>query len=119
MSGKHEVAVGNTIVRTLKARKGVPVDAKAKYSREFYSVRCELCTRAFPEAFECLTTFSDNFKPESVDTTKAGTIEVKKSKDEAGSSGATVVRPSTQVGHATFSKTTSSSSLPDTRTIKG
>ncbi|RDX53052.1 hypothetical protein OH76DRAFT_1399645 [Lentinus brumalis] len=77
MSGKHEVAIGNTVVRTLKARKGVPVDAKAKYSREFYSVRY-------------------NFKPESVDTTKAGTIEVRKSKDEAGSSGATIVRPSTQ-----------------------
>ncbi|RPD62013.1 hypothetical protein L226DRAFT_535387 [Lentinus tigrinus ALCF2SS1-7] len=78
-AGKHEVAIGNSLARTLKARKGVPVDAKAaKYSREFYSFRY-------------------NFKPESVDTTKAGTIEVKKT--ETGSSNVTVVRPSTQNEH--------------------
>lgn len=42
-------------------------------------------------------TRADNFKPESVDPTKPGSIEIKKAKEEGGPSSVNVTRPSTQV----------------------
>ncbi|KAI9001125.1 RNA polymerase II transcription elongation factor-domain-containing protein [Trametes punicea] len=80
-SGRHEINIGSSLMRALKARKGGPVkNSKAKPDREFYSFRY-------------------NFKPESVDPTKPGSIEVKKPKDEAGLTSVNVVRPSTQNDH--------------------
>ncbi|EJF63042.1 hypothetical protein BD309DRAFT_996019 [Dichomitus squalens] len=75
-SGRRQVTLGNTLKRTLKLRQGIPVK-NAKVEREFYSFRY-------------------NFKPESVDTSRSGTVETKKSKDETGPSNVTVVRPSQQ-----------------------
>ena len=48
----------------------------------------------------------DNFKPESVDTSRPGTVETKRSKDEAGPSSVTVVRPSQQVRCRAINQTT-------------
>ncbi|KAI0662967.1 RNA polymerase II transcription elongation factor-domain-containing protein [Cubamyces menziesii] len=77
-AGRHDVNIGSSLARALKARKGGPVkNGKAKLDREFYSIRY-------------------NFKPESVDPTKPGTIEVNKPKDEGGSAQVHIVRPSTQ-----------------------
>ncbi|KAI0676780.1 RNA polymerase II transcription elongation factor-domain-containing protein [Trametes maxima] len=78
-SGRHNVNVGASLTRMLKARKGgaVKTSSSAKPVREFYSVRY-------------------NFKPESVDPTKPGSIEVKKPKEEGGPTSVSVTRPSTQ-----------------------
>ncbi|KAH9921489.1 RNA polymerase II transcription elongation factor-domain-containing protein [Epithele typhae] len=57
-AGRHEVDLGPSLSRALKARKGAP--ATSKHDREFYSVRYA----------------SDNFRPESIDTEKPGSIEV-------------------------------------------
>ena len=38
-TGRHEVTLGSSLVRALKARKGAPTNSK--HNREFYSVRCE------------------------------------------------------------------------------
>ncbi|KAI0366353.1 hypothetical protein BV20DRAFT_971855 [Pilatotrama ljubarskyi] len=80
-TGRHEVNIGSSLMRALKARKGGSVkNSKAKPDREFYSFRY-------------------NFKPESVDPTKPGSIEVKKPKEEGGPISVNVVRPSTQTDH--------------------
>ncbi|CDO74118.1 hypothetical protein BN946_scf185043.g168 [Trametes cinnabarina] len=80
-TGRHEINIGSSLMRALKARKGGPVkNSKAKPDREFYSFRY-------------------NFKPESVDPTKPGSIEVKRPRDEAGPTSVNVVRPSTQNDH--------------------
>ncbi|EIW61799.1 uncharacterized protein TRAVEDRAFT_44622 [Trametes versicolor FP-101664 SS1] len=77
-TGRHEINIGTSLMRSLKARKGGPVkNSKAKPDREFYSFRY-------------------NFKPESVDPTKPGSIEIKKAKEEGGPSSVNVTRPSTQ-----------------------
>ncbi|KAI0334851.1 hypothetical protein GY45DRAFT_1431340 [Cubamyces sp. BRFM 1775] len=77
-AGRYDVNIGSSLARALKARKGGPVkNGKAKLDREFYSIRY-------------------NFKPESVDSTKPGTIEVNKPKDEGGPAQVHIVRPSTQ-----------------------
>ncbi|KAI0637723.1 RNA polymerase II transcription elongation factor-domain-containing protein [Trametes polyzona] len=79
-TGRHEVNIGSSLLRALKARKGGLVkSSKAKPDREFYSFRY-------------------NFKPESVDPTKPGSIEIKKPK-EGGPTNVNVVRPSTQNEH--------------------
>ncbi|OJT13391.1 hypothetical protein TRAPUB_10157 [Trametes pubescens] len=76
-TGRHEINIGTSLMRSLKARKGGPVkNSKAKPDREFYSFRY-------------------NFKPESVDPTKPGSIEIK-AKEEEGHSSVRVTRPSTQ-----------------------
>ncbi|KAI0829367.1 RNA polymerase II transcription elongation factor-domain-containing protein [Trametes gibbosa] len=80
-TGRHEVNIGTSLMRTLRARKGGPVkSSKGKHDREFYSFRY-------------------NFKPESVDATKPGSIEIKRAKEDGGPSSVNVVRPSTQNDH--------------------
>ncbi|KAI0771518.1 hypothetical protein BD413DRAFT_549163 [Trametes elegans] len=100
-TGRHEINVGSSLMRALKARKGgVVKNSKAKPDREFYSFRCmwpfSLNTTS-GESFMFVR--ADNFKPESVDPTKPGSIEVRKPKDEAGPTSVNVVRPSTQNGN--------------------
>ncbi|KAH9950083.1 RNA polymerase II transcription elongation factor-domain-containing protein [Amylocystis lapponica] len=76
LSGRHSVTIGTSLGRTLKARRGGPAPKNKLPDRDFYSFRY-------------------NFKPESVDSTKAGTIEAKKGKDTTNVS---VERASTQTG---------------------
>lgn len=49
--------------------------------------------------------FTDNFKPESIDVTRSGTIETRRPKEEGGPSTVTVVRPSQQVRHRMMNRT--------------
>ncbi|KAM5532728.1 hypothetical protein V8D89_013620 [Ganoderma adspersum] len=79
-SGRHQVHLGASLARTLKARQsanGPTKSTKPKAEREFYSFRY-------------------NFKPESIDVTRSGTIETRRPKEEGGPSTVTVVRPSQQ-----------------------
>ncbi|PIL36699.1 hypothetical protein GSI_00388 [Ganoderma sinense ZZ0214-1] len=79
-SGRHQVHLGASLARTLKARQSAPGPTKStkpKAEREFYSFRY-------------------NFKPESIDVTRSGTIETRRPKEEGGPSTVTVVRPSQQ-----------------------
>jgi len=74
--GRHTVNIGSSLGRALKARKGGPAPAKNKLpEKDFYSFRY-------------------NFKPESVDTTKPGTMELKKGKEATS---VIVERANTQV----------------------
>ncbi|KAI0052595.1 hypothetical protein FA95DRAFT_1241971 [Auriscalpium vulgare] len=61
LSGRHKVSVGSSLGKAIKARKGAPAAPKRSNlpERDFYSFRY-------------------NFKPESIDPTKPGTVEVKK-----------------------------------------
>lgn len=44
-TGRHEINIGTSLMRSLKARKGGPVkNSKAKPDREFYSFRCALAS---------------------------------------------------------------------------
>ncbi|KAF8556269.1 hypothetical protein OG21DRAFT_1495648 [Imleria badia] len=76
VSGRHKVNIGPSLGRALKARKGIapPKRASNLPDRDFYSFRY-------------------NFKPESIDPDKPGTIEVKRTKE---STSVTVERPSSQ-----------------------
>ncbi|CCM05662.1 uncharacterized protein FIBRA_07892 [Fibroporia radiculosa] len=75
-AGRHTVDIGPSLGRALKARKGGAAPTKSKIpDRDFYSFRY-------------------NFKPESVDATRPGTIEVKRGKDATN---VTVERASSQV----------------------
>ncbi|KAL4241367.1 EAF family protein [Abortiporus biennis] len=77
--GRLPVDIGSSLSRALKARRG-PVP-KARVEREFY-------------------TFRYNMIPQSVDTTKPGTVEVQKGKD---STSVTVERASVQPGDGGYS----------------
>ncbi|KAG6375075.1 RNA polymerase II transcription elongation factor-domain-containing protein [Boletus reticuloceps] len=76
VTGRHKVDIGPSLGRALKARKGIapPKRASNLPDREFYSFRY-------------------NFKPESIDPDKPGSIEVKRTKE---STSVTVERPSAQ-----------------------
>ncbi|KZT74430.1 hypothetical protein DAEQUDRAFT_720600 [Daedalea quercina L-15889] len=59
--GRHSVQIGQSLGRALKARRGEPVHQKSKIpDKEFYSFRY-------------------NFKPGGVDSTKPGSVEIRKS----------------------------------------
>ncbi|KAK0498236.1 RNA polymerase II transcription elongation factor-domain-containing protein [Armillaria luteobubalina] len=77
--GRHDVTIGTSLSRLLRQRKGNPAPAKRSNmpDRDFYSLRY-------------------NFKPSSVDTTKSGTLEVRKNQGESAT--VTVEHPSTQPG---------------------
>ncbi|KAI0952024.1 hypothetical protein AcV7_007953 [Taiwanofungus camphoratus] len=76
-SGRHSVSIGSSLGRALKARKSGSAPKATKIpDRDFYSFRY-------------------NFKPESVDSTKPGTIEVRRGKDTTS---VTVERASAQTG---------------------
>jgi hypothetical protein len=77
-AGRYKVGIGTSLGRALKARKGIapPKRASNLPDRDFYSFRY-------------------NFKPESIDPDKPGTIEVKRGKE---STSVAVERPSTQAG---------------------
>ncbi|KAJ7477213.1 RNA polymerase II transcription elongation factor-domain-containing protein [Mycena galericulata] len=79
--GRHEVQIGPSLNRALKARKGgapPPAKRSGPPEKDFYSFRY-------------------NFKPPSVDTTKPGTIEVSRGKD---ASNVNVEHPSSQLGES-------------------
>ncbi|PSS36876.1 hypothetical protein PHLCEN_2v1304 [Hermanssonia centrifuga] len=84
-SGTFDVAVGISLRRALKARTGGPLKNSKLPEHDV----------VFDEGL--LRGTVDNFKPESVDSTKPGTIEVKRGKD---STSVTVERGSTQNGEA-------------------
>ncbi|KIY45144.1 hypothetical protein FISHEDRAFT_61320 [Fistulina hepatica ATCC 64428] len=72
VQGLHQVNIGSSLTRALKARNGMPA-AKSKFpERDFYSFRY-------------------NFKPPSVDATKPGNLSITRSGD---TSQATVTQPS-------------------------
>ncbi|KAK0490472.1 RNA polymerase II transcription elongation factor-domain-containing protein, partial [Armillaria novae-zelandiae] len=77
--GRHDVTIGTSLSRLLRQRKGNPAPAKRSNmpDRDFYSLRY-------------------NFKPSSVDTTKSGTLEVRKNQGDSAT--VTVEHPSTQPG---------------------
>jgi len=76
-SGRHPVGIGSSLGRALKARKGAPPAKRANLpDRDFYSFRY-------------------NFKPESIDSSKPGTIDIKRGRD---STSVTVERSSAQAG---------------------
>ena len=96
-SGKHSVTIGKSLGRALKARKGVASAAPKGGipDKDFYSFRC--APISFLSSRHLLNTtplFSDNFKPESIDSTKPGSIEIKTGRD---STTVTVERSSSQV----------------------
>ncbi|KAI9575039.1 RNA polymerase II transcription elongation factor-domain-containing protein [Boletus coccyginus] len=76
VTGRHRVDIGTSLGRALKARKGIAPSKRATNlpDRDFYSFRY-------------------NFKPESIDPDKPGSIEVKRTK---ASTSVTVERPSSQ-----------------------
>jgi len=76
--GRRKVDVGKSLGRALKARKGTPAATKRSTipDRDFYSFRY-------------------NFKPPSIDSTKPGTIEVKRGQN---STSVTVEHASSQAG---------------------
>ncbi|KAJ8587640.1 hypothetical protein M405DRAFT_934601 [Rhizopogon salebrosus TDB-379] len=76
-TGKHPVAIGTSLRRALKARKGAAPPKRSNLpDKDFYSFRY-------------------NFKPESIDSSKSGTVEVQRGKE---STNITLERPSTQAG---------------------
>ncbi|OJA07758.1 hypothetical protein AZE42_02999, partial [Rhizopogon vesiculosus] len=76
-TGRHPVTVGTSLRRALKARKGTAPPKRSNLpDKDFYSFRY-------------------NFKPESIDSSKSGTVEVKRGKE---STSITLERPSTQAG---------------------
>lgn len=84
-AGRHNVSIGSSLSKALKARKGQPPTQrnKALPERDFYALRC-----AHPHPFPPVAlrhtvllatyvlTFADNHKPASIDPTKPGTLEV-------------------------------------------
>ncbi|KAI6105386.1 RNA polymerase II transcription elongation factor-domain-containing protein [Pisolithus sp. B1] len=73
--GRHKVAVGTSLGRALKARKGVAPPKRSNLpDRDFYSFRY-------------------NFTPESIDPDRPGSVEVKRGKESASIN---LERPSTQ-----------------------
>ncbi|KAK0467715.1 RNA polymerase II transcription elongation factor-domain-containing protein [Desarmillaria tabescens] len=76
--GRHDVTIGTSLSRLLRQRKGTaPAKRSNMPDRDFYSLRY-------------------NFKPSSVDTTKSGTLEVRKNQGDSAT--VTVEHPSTQSG---------------------
>ncbi|KAG2148022.1 RNA polymerase II transcription elongation factor-domain-containing protein [Suillus clintonianus] len=76
-TGRHSVAIGTSLRRALKARKGVAPPKRSNLpDKDFYSFRY-------------------NFKPESIEPSRSGTVEVKRGKD---STSVSLERPSTQAG---------------------
>lgn len=92
--GPHPVHVGTSLSKALKVRKGTAAPAKRLPEREFYSFRCMSLINYCAMAVDIGAITTDNFKPESIDPTKPGTIEVKKGKEKTS---VTVERASTQV----------------------
>ncbi|KAF7982286.1 hypothetical protein HWV62_28946 [Athelia sp. TMB] len=78
-TGRHPVAIGSSLGRALKARKGAPAAKRATLpDKDYYSFRY-------------------NFKPESIDAGQPGSITVKQGSDDAPSS-VSVERSGTQEG---------------------
>lgn len=95
-TGLHTVSLGSSLSRALKARKGgVPPKRSNLPDRDFYSFRCESSSSRHSQIAEFL--YTDNFKPESIDPDRPGSVEVRRGKD---STSVTLERPSTQVSYA-------------------
>ncbi|THV00565.1 hypothetical protein K435DRAFT_776490 [Dendrothele bispora CBS 962.96] len=92
--GRHKVNVGSSLSRALKARKGSAPPPKRNNlpDRDFYSVRC---TTLFLWLGALGLRWSlDAFKPSSIDSTKPGSLDVRRGND--GGSAVTVEHPITQ-----------------------
>ncbi|ETW84529.1 hypothetical protein HETIRDRAFT_473198 [Heterobasidion irregulare TC 32-1] len=76
--GRYEVQMGQSLVKDLKMRMGTYNAKRALPEKDFYSFRY-------------------NFKPESIDPTKPGTIEVQQGKEGTG---VRVERPTSQLNEA-------------------
>lgn len=94
-AGRFDVQVGASLGRALRTRKSGPPPKNNKLpDRDFYSFRCKWPTDTSVVEISLMLSCADNFIPESVDTAKPGTIEVKKSSETTA---VTVERASTQV----------------------
>ena len=95
VAGRHKVDIGPSLGRALKARKGITPPKRGNLpDRDFYSFRCT--SWSWEHSHSCTKQFvpPDNFKPESINPDKPGSIDVKRTKE---STSVTVERPSTQV----------------------
>ena len=85
-AGRHNVSIGSSLSKALKARKGQPPTQrnKALPERDFYALRCARHNPS-PAPSALLNTyispFADNHKPPSIDPTKPGTLEVNPGKE--------------------------------------
>lgn len=81
-TGRHKVQVGTSLGKALKARKGaVPPKRSNLPERQFYSFRCMsslLLPSQLAWGLRVLGRSAANFKPESIDSTRPGTIQVQK-----------------------------------------
>ena len=86
-AGRHNVSIGSSLSKALKARKGQPPTQrnKALPERDFYALRCAchifpplLCPapRSLCIIKHLRSPRADNHKPPSIDPTKPGTLEV-------------------------------------------
>jgi hypothetical protein len=83
-AGRHNVSIGSSLSKALKARKGQPPTQrnKALPERDFYALRCArhifpLAALHYPALLDTYVLPSaDNHKPASIDPTKPGTLEV-------------------------------------------
>jgi hypothetical protein len=91
-AGRHNVSIGSSLSKALKARKGQPPTQrnKALPERDFYALRCacHIFLPLFCSALHYLciikylhSLFADNHKPASIDPTKPGTLEVNPGKE--------------------------------------
>jgi hypothetical protein len=74
--GRHNVGIGSSLAKALKARKGQPPQRNKNLpERDFYSLRCaHLLTH--PTCSPQTDSTVDNHKPASIDPAKPGTLEV-------------------------------------------
>ena len=81
--GRHRVNIGTSLGRALKARKGAAAATKRNNlpDRDFYSFRCRFLLPPLLVSLLKAFVISDNFKPPSIDSTKPGTIDIKRGKD--------------------------------------
>jgi hypothetical protein len=78
-AGRHDVRVGSSLSKALKARKGQPPTQRSKAlpERDFYALRCARRSLSLlPFVRPLAHCLADNHKPASIDSTKPGTLEV-------------------------------------------
>jgi hypothetical protein len=100
--GRYTVNIGTSLARALKVRKGGATAPKRSTlpDRNFYSFRCKLTyNQATITMLIVACNHLDNFKPESIDPTKPGSINVRQGKE---ANTITVERPSSQVRFSSY-----------------
>jgi hypothetical protein len=80
-AGRHNVSIGSSLSKALKARKGQPPTQRSKAlpERDFYALRC--AHHILPHLWIFTISFTDNHKPASIDATKPGTLEVNQGRE--------------------------------------